>query len=141
MNKKDILNIILSVIEWIFYLGFLGISILFLKDVLEKFSHGKSSISVSRDEIAAQPTFSICFDFFKKMFDYGSDFNISYKLLGRGNDDQYQILKEGENSIEFLNNEKILLKRMTKCYKISSKNPTHKKSEGREIQVGKNYNN
>ena len=71
-DKKVILNIILSIIEWIFFLGFLGISAFFLKDVLEKFSQGKGSISVSRDEITDQPTISFCFDFSTKMFDYGS---------------------------------------------------------------------
>ena len=127
--KMKIIDITLNVFEWSLFLGLLGTSMFFTKDVIEKYFEKRTSFAVETQEVNDQPVIAICFDNFEKEFEYDNDFGIWYGI------DERNALRLEENINEFPNGEIMTLEKLGFCYKISSKNYLMRKGETRKIEV------
>ena len=88
---KSNLKIIITVIHWGLFLGLCTISILFMREVYEKFQSKDSSFTQYEEPITQHPTTVMCFSppfkkrtdpdlplLMEKQFEIGIDFNISF---------------------------------------------------------------
>ena len=105
------LKIIITVIHWGIFFGLCALSILSMREVLEKFQSKDSSFTQYEEPITEHPTTVMCFSppfkkrtdpdvplpqLTEKQFEIGIDFNISFKTFG----DKTYNWKDGMNYYE-----------------------------------------
>ena len=105
------LKIIITVIHWGIFVGLCALSILSMREVLEKFQSKDSSFTQYEEPITEHPTTVMCFSppfknrtdpdlplpqLTEKQFEIGIDFNILFSTFG----DKSYNWKDGMNSYE-----------------------------------------
>ena len=126
-GKKTQLKFFKS-IECMLFLGLCSLSIYFMWGVLDKYISGDRSFAKFEGKINEFPTITLCLnkpeDSDKMIYEYGTDFEIEYRLFKEGSYVLFEsiFLIEGKNSSikeRTLFLEKIITMFNGYCYKIS----------------------
>ena len=132
MDKYLNINFLMIAIEFLAFLLFSSVSVLFIKDVWINFKSKMTSMSWQESPIIEHPVLLISFEDFNK-HDYGFSVNISYKIFG--DESTFHLLQMGNNTVPGLGKENIHLDKLTGTYLISSNNTQHQKGEIRAIRI------
>ena len=122
------------ILEWTLYIGLCGLATYFMWGVLKKYFSRQSSFSQYEEPISELPTITFCFikpQTKKTEYDYGTDFEIGYRIYEGIKPTKTMILKEGKNNLfgSTINLQKILTFYLGNCYKTSKLNTSIYKYE------------
>ena len=113
------------IIEWGLFFALCGLSLFFMKGVLDNYFSGMTSFTQSEGPLKEFPTVVLCFSVPNSRntkYEYGSDFQIKYSVEVHGKQSGIN-LKQGENASitgEMLYFIKIASMRYGNCYKLTS---------------------
>lgn len=145
INRKHYINIFWKIVYYSLFILLSILAIASVQGALTAYSEKKKGLSSELQPITEHPTFTICFAISKALSNYdfrsftlGKDFNLTYSIRSDrfvhllsihknfmktyvSTCSQPIILYEKENEIPELQDEAIVVQRLQKCYRISSK--------------------